>query len=135
MKFDGGSRGNPGISGAGAVLFKDGVEIASVSVEVGNNNTNNQAEYMGMIEGLKLASECGYRNISVQGDSKLVLSQVEGTWKCKSALLKPLLKEAKDIVDTNFDNIVFSHIYRNENKRADELANEAMDEITNNLKS
>ena len=102
---------------------------------MGYNNTNNEAEYIGMIEGLKLAIDCGYRNILVQGDSKLVINQVEGIWKCKSDKLKSLLKEAKDTIKGNFDNITFSHIYRCDNKRADELANESMEEITNNLKS
>jgi len=135
MQFDGGSRGNPGISGAGAVIFENNEEVANVVVEVGNNNTNNQAEYIGLIEGLKLTIECGYKNICVQGDSKLVINQVENKWDCKSSLLIPLLKEVKDLIDGNFDSITFSHIYRRDNKRADELANNAMDLVSSNLKT
>jgi ribonuclease HI len=131
IKFDGGSRGNPGISGAGAVIYEDGVEVACVSIFVGSNSTNNEAEYTGLIEGLKLAVFFGYKNIDVEGDSMLVINQVTKMWKCKSINLKPLMEEVLKLSSKkNFDSITFTHTYRRYNIRADELANKAMDDYT-----
>lgn len=128
MRFDGGSRGNPGIAGSGAVLIKDGEEVGCVSVELDGSYTNNQAEYIGCIEGMTLALEYEYRNISIEGDSMLVVNQITGIYKCKSALLKPLLDEAMTLV-RKFNTFNIKHIYRKYNSRADELANMAMDSI------
>jgi ribonuclease HI len=133
LKFDGGSRGNPGIAGAGAVIYKNDIEIACIIIGLDEPSTNNQAEYTGLIEGLKLSLECGYKNIVAYGDSLLVVNHVTRVWKCKSPLLKPLLEEATNIIK-QFDSFEIRHIYRKDNSRADELANEAMDNISINLK-
>jgi len=133
LKFDGGSRGNPGIAGAGAVIYKNDIEIACIIIGLDETSTNNQAEYTGLIEGLKLSLECGYKNIVAYGDSLLVVNHVTRVWKCKSPLLKPLLEEATKIIK-QFDSFEIRHIYRKDNSRADELANEAMDNISINLK-
>jgi ribonuclease HI len=133
LKFDGGSRGNPGIAGAGAVIYKNDIEVACVIIGLDEPSTNNQAEYTGLIEGLKLSLECGYKNIVAYGDSLLVVNHVTRVWKCKSPLLKPLLEEATNIIK-QFDSFEIRHIYRKDNSRADELANEAMDNISINLK-
>lgn len=134
IQFDGGSRGNPGISGAGAVIYTNtGIELQSTSKFVGAKNTNNQAEYTGLIIGMELAKKHGYRKLEIQGDSKLVVNQVTGVFSCKSNNLKDLCDKAKSLIH-EFDEVTISHIYRDKNKRADELANIAMDSYQNNLK-
>uniref|UniRef100_A0A6C0LVD0 RNase H type-1 domain-containing protein n=1 Tax=viral metagenome TaxID=1070528 RepID=A0A6C0LVD0_9ZZZZ len=128
LYFDGGSRGNPGIGGAGAVLYSNSdIEIASVSVKIHEKSTNNQAEYIGLISGLELAYEHGYGDVDVYGDSMLVVKQVSGEWKCKNQTLRILKDETVSIIKKHFSHVKLHHIYRSQNKRADELANIAMD--------
>jgi len=126
LQFDGGSRGNPGIAGSGSVIYFRSSEMWNRSVYLGDKRTNNYAEYYGLIIGLIGAKELKIRNLKIQGDSKLIINQVTGKFTTKSEVLIPLyqrvLKELK-----HFDNVEFEHIYRNKNKRADELANNAMD--------
>ena len=88
--------------------------------------TNNEAEYMGALGGIKKAISLNIRNIKVFGDSKLIIEQIKGNWKCKSANLKPIHAEIKKLLH-NFNTIEFAHVYRKNNKRADELANLALD--------
>jgi len=125
LQFDGCSKSNPGIAGAGAVIYKFNEEIYSKIQFVGNNSTNNVAEYTGLIIGLKLAIEMGIKNIAVEGDSLLVIKQMKGEYKVKSENLIDLYNEAKQLIK-NFEFISFNHIYRNNNKRADELSNLAI---------
>lgn len=131
LRFDGGSRGNPGIAGCGMVLYDsdDGSEIWSGYHYLGDKNTNNEAEYMGLITGLQCARSLGIKNIVVQGDSKLILSQVEGKYQVKSPNLKQYYAAAISLVN-EFESCETSHILRGRNGRADELANEAMDTQT-----
>lgn len=131
MQFDGGSRGNPGPSGAGAVLYRLGEggrreEVWSSSVWVGQASTNNEAEYSGLIEGLRGAKELGIKKLSVQGDSKLVIQQMMGNYKVSSPKMRPLYKKAKLLAEY-FDDLNLEHIARALNDRADTLANVAMD--------
>jgi thymidine kinase len=136
IQFDGGSRGNPGLSGAGAVIYSIvkglddtlviGDELHSVKKLLRGSATNNQAEYTGFIIGMELAKKHGYRNVEVQGDSKLIVNQINGVFECKSKNLVDLCDRAR-FLKSEFENINISHIYRDKNKRADELANEAMD--------
>lgn len=128
LRFDGGSRGNPGIAGAGMVLYDsdDGSEIWSACQYIGDSNTNNEAEYMGLITGLQCARSLGVDHIVVQGDSQLILRQVEGTYKVRSPLLRDYYNEAMSL-SREFASFETSHIERARNARADELANEAMD--------
>jgi len=125
LQFDGCSKSNPGIAGAGAVIYKFNKEIYSTIQFVGNNSTNNVAEYTGLIIGLKLAIEMEIKNIAVEGDSLLVIKQMKGEYKVKSGNLIDLYNEAKQLIK-NFEFISFNHIYRNNNKRADELSNLAI---------
>ena len=120
--FDGCSKGNPGFAGAGAVIYKDDKEIWSKS-EYLEKQTNNYAEYYGLIMGLKWAVDKGIKQLSVNGDSMLVIKQMMGVYNVKSPNLIELYKEAVDL-KSQFETIEFQHIYRNENERADELANE-----------
>lgn len=131
MRFDGGSRGNPGSAGAGMVIYdgEDGCEIWSGCQYIGARNTNNEAEYMGLITGLQCALSLGVKNVVVQGDSQLILRQIGGEYKVKSPSLKPYHEQAVTLAN-KFASFQTSHIERARNARADELANEAMDTET-----
>ncbi|KAL7516252.1 hypothetical protein ACHAWX_001284 [Stephanocyclus meneghinianus] len=128
LRFDGGSRGNPGIAGSGMVLYDsdDGSEIWSGCQYLGNQRTNNEAEYMGLITGLQCALSLGVKKVVVQGDSMLVLQQISLKWKVKSPTLKHYFEQAISL-KKQFTYFQTSHIERAKNARADELANEAMD--------
>lgn len=120
--FDGCSKHNPGPSGAGAVLYHNGVEIWSKAVFVGNKETNNVAEYTGMIVGLTHAVELGLRKLVVKGDSNLVIQQMNGKFRVNAPNMKPLFATARNLV-RHFESIQFIHVYRHLNTRADELSN------------
>ena len=124
LMFDGGSRGNPGLSGAGFVIYKETIEIACGYRYLGKA-TNNIAEYSALILGLEAANIIGIKKLVIKGDSKLVLLQVSGDWCVKSDQLKPLCKKAVSLIH-KFSDTRNEHVKRNFNKRADELANEAM---------
>jgi ribonuclease HI len=125
LQFDGCSKSNPGIAGAGAVIYKFNEEISYKLKVVGNNETNNVAEYTGLIIGLKEAINLGIKEINVEGDSMLVIKQMKGEYKVKSENLIKLYNEAKGL-EKEFNIIKFTHIYRENNKRADELSNMAI---------
>ena len=126
LQFDGCSKSNPGLAGAGAVIYYNNEEIWSSHFFVGEKATNNHAEYAGLILGLHHAVELEIKTLIVEGDSLLVINQMNGKYKCNSANLIELYNEAKTLT-TNFDSIFFNHIFRNKNKRADQLSNNAVD--------
>jgi ribonuclease HI len=126
LMFDGGSRGNPGLSGAGAVLYHFDKEIWSESFFVGLNSTNNHAEYAGLILGLQHAIALKIKYLKVEGDSLLIINQMKGLYKCHSENLIDLYDKAKEL-SSYFEVIEFNHILRNKNKRADQLSNIAID--------
>jgi len=133
--FDGCSKGNLGKAGAGAVLYvKNGqgqdqdqelTEIWSHTEFVGEKQTNNYAEYMGLILGLVEANRKCLPNLLVKGDSLLVIKQMRGEYQVHAPHLQPLYQKACDLVKT-IGSIQFQHVYRVENKRADALANLAV---------
>ena len=122
LMFDGGSSGNPGLSGAGAVIYEDNVEIWAGAFYVGSNETNNTAEYHGVIFGLEEAIRRNISNIDVYGDSELIIKQILGKYKVKAKHLTALYDRVMVLVGY-FDTITFNHIPRNKNTRADELSN------------
>uniref|UniRef100_A0A6C0F3V1 RNase H type-1 domain-containing protein n=1 Tax=viral metagenome TaxID=1070528 RepID=A0A6C0F3V1_9ZZZZ len=126
LNFDGCSKGNPGRGGAGAVIYKDQEEIWAGATFVGANVTNNYAEYSGLILGLKTAIKLKIKNLDVLGDSDLVIKQMKKIYKVKSPNIYPLYLEANDTAKA-FDKIEFTHVYRENNKRADELSNDGLD--------
>ena len=128
LYFDGGSRGNPGIAGVGMVLYdgEGGSEIWSGCQYIGEMSTNNEAEYKGLIAGLRVARSMGITNILVQGDSELILRQIDGVYRVKSEKLRPYFEEAMSL-RREFASFRTNHIERAQNARADALANEAMD--------
>ena len=126
LKTDGGSRGNPGVAGLGFVLFSEDNEILMQGGWYLCRATNNVAEYSALIWGLKNARERGVDTIAVYADSELMVKQMKGEYKVKSPDLKPLYMQAKDLF-AQFDTASISHVYRESNKEADLMANEAMD--------
>lgn len=130
VEADGGSRGNPGPAGYGAVVFDgDHNRILAERREYVGITTNNVAEYRGLIAGLEAAAELGARVVSVRMDSKLVVEQMSGRWKVKHPAMIPLADRARRLV-AGFDTVTFTWIPRAENSHADRLANEAMDDGT-----
>jgi len=128
VQADGGSRGNPGPAGYGAVVFAaDGTTVLVERAASIGRATNNVAEYSGLIAGLEAALELGAALVAVQMDSKLVIEQMSGRWKVKHPDMKPLAGRAAALVG-RFDEVTFDWIPRNRNSHADRLANEAMDE-------
>ena len=124
--FDGCSKGNPGRAGAGAVLYKNQIEVYADSLFVGEKETNNVAEYNGLLLGLREAVARGVRNLAVKGDSLLIIKQMKGEYKVNSPAMKPLFEESKSLT-TFFDRVTFEHVYRVENRRADALANQGLE--------
>lgn len=122
---DGGSRGNPGPSGAGAVINVDGKCIASVSKYLGVA-TNNVAEYTGLILALEKACELAIEHVEVCMDSELIVRQMTGKYKVKNEKLIPLFLKARKLAST-FASFKISHVRREYNREADQLANQAMD--------
>lgn len=125
MYFDGCSKGNPGLSGAGAVIYKNGEEIWSNSYFVSDSATNNVAEYFGLIRGLKRALKMNIRSLIVKGDSQLIIKQMKGEYQVKSESMIELYNIAKEF-ESQFKNISYEHVYRKYNKRADQLSNEGL---------
>lgn len=125
LQFDGASKGNPGIGGSGAILLKNGIVMHTAMYSHPNRVTNNVAEYRGLIIGLKMAIEKGYIDLYVEGDSKLVIEQVFGTWKCNHKNMIPLCIEAKNL-KSKFKSISGKWIPREKNGEADKYANLAI---------
>ena len=125
LYFDGCSKGNPGKAGAGAVIYKNNMEVFSISIFVGEKETNNVAEYTGLLIGLKEAVKLGIKDLVVNGDSQLVIKQMKGEYQVKAPNLIKLFTEAKQL-EKEFEKITFNHVYRTENKRADQLSNEGL---------
>jgi len=125
MFFDGCSKGNPGLAGAGYVINKNNIEISSDAIFVGMNTTNNYAEYTGMIEGMKKAIEMNITKLTVKGDSMLAVKQMNNMYKVNSPNILPLYNTAKEL-QKKFTDISFVHVYREYNKRADELSNQGI---------
>lgn len=123
---DGGSRGNPGPSGAGGVIFNQLGEVVAEISEYLGIQTNNYAEYQGLILTLQRAIELGIDEVSVFMDSKLIVEQINGKWKVKSVTLRPLYNTVVGLLP-NFKKITFKHIYRHLNKHADGLVNKILD--------
>jgi ribonuclease HI len=139
MMFDGGARGNPGVAGAGAGVvifdahsnppFRKTIHVRDY---VGTMATNNNAEYRGLVAGLKVILEevtkmewTGPKQVKliIQGDSKLIIKQIKGEWQVKNEGLKPLYRETKDLI-RRIENVcecvtILEHVYRNGNKLAD----------------
>ncbi|HWB32893.1 MAG TPA: ribonuclease HI family protein [Acidobacteriaceae bacterium] len=123
---DGGARGNPGPAGFGAIIHdSDGHVLAELSQFLGIQ-TNNFAEYSGLLAVLGFALENGHRRLRVVSDSELMVRQIQGAYKVKSPGLKPLYDEARKRI-AQLEAFQITHALRHKNKDADRLANQAMD--------
>src|SRR5271165_4301689 len=127
--IDGGSRGNPGPAAYG-VLIRDGKgEIVARLKKYIGSNTNNVAEYFGLIAALDYAQTHGTRALRVESDSELMVKQMRGKYKVKSADLKPLFERAKKMAQ-GLESFRIDHVYREQNREADALVNQALDETS-----
>jgi ribonuclease HI len=127
INIDGGSRGNPGPAAYG-VLIRDarGGTVAKLKKYIGRFS-NNVAEYYGLIAALDYAESHGVRAIRVESDSELLVKQMRGQYKVKSADLQPLYERAQKM-SRAFDSFRIDFVYREQNREADALVNEALDE-------
>ncbi|MFP2930334.1 ribonuclease HI family protein [Pyxidicoccus sp. 3LG] len=124
---DGAARGNPGPAGAGAVLVDPaGNVVARVGRFLGHQ-TNNYAEYMGLLLGLERAKALGAREVEVVADSELLIRQLGGRYQVKSPTLRPLFDEARRLLGA-FSKVKLVHVPRAQNAEADEMSNRAIDE-------
>lgn len=124
--IDGGARGNPGPAGYGAYIQdQDGRVVAELSEFLGAQ-TNNFAEYSGLIAALEYAIHHGFRGVKVISDSELLVKQIKGQYKVRSESLLPIYEEAKALIK-QLEAFQIKHVLRHLNKDADRLANEAMD--------
>lgn len=124
---DGAARGNPGPSGAGAVLIEPGGQVVARLGKFLGNQTNNYAEYMGLLIGLKHAKSLGAKEIEVFADSELLIRQLGGRYQVKSPSLRPLYEEAVKLLN-DFSRVKLVHVPREMNAAADEMSNRAIDE-------
>jgi ribonuclease HI len=123
---DGGARGNPGPAGYGVVIQDEsGRKVATLSEYLGHQ-TNNFAEYQGLIAALEYALQHGPKALKLISDSELLVRQIKGIYKVKNATLKDLHTRAKELI-AQLDWFSIGHALREHNQEADRLANEAMD--------
>jgi ribonuclease HI len=123
---DGGARGNPGPAGYGVVIEdQSGRKVAALSEYLGHQ-TNNFAEYQGLIAALEYAIKHGHKALKLISDSELLVRQIKGIYKVKNATLQDLHGRAKELI-AQLDWFSIGHALREHNQEADRLANEAMD--------
>src|ERR1700675_2038557 len=123
---DGGARGNPGPSGYGVVIQDEsGRKIAALSQYLGHQ-TNNFAEYQGLIAALEYAIEHGHKALKLISDSELLVRQIKGIYKVKNLTLQELHGRAKELI-AQLEWFSIDHALREHNREADDLANQAMD--------
>jgi ribonuclease HI len=123
---DGGARGNPGPAGYGVVIKDEsGRTVAALSEYLGHQ-TNNFAEYQGLIAALEYALKHGPKALKLISDSELLVRQIKGIYKVKNATLQDLHGRAKELI-AQLDWFSIGHAFREQNQEADRLANDAMD--------
>ena len=133
VEADGGSRGNPGPAGYGAVVrdATTGEVLAEVSESIGRA-TNNVAEYSGLIAGLRAAAAIARgTDVEVRMDSKLVVEQMSGRWQIKHPDMRPLAAKARETARA-LGRVSYTWVPRARNAHADRLANQAMDAAVKN---
>jgi len=134
--LDGASSGNPGPAGIG-VIIKDvnGKDLVEYSEFLGQELTNNQAEYLAVIRGLQLATSLikGAKKVKVVTDSELIVRQMTGTYSVRSENIRPLFLRAKEL-ERSFEAVTYVHVPRDFNARADELARKAIERVSLELR-
>ncbi len=124
---DGGARGNPGPAGIGVVIYDQNKKLISEISQYLGEATNNQAEYQAVIIALEKAKKIGAEEINLFSDSELMISQLKGDLKVKNKELGSLFVKIWNLKQS-FKKVKFHHLPRAENKRADQLVNQAIDE-------
>lgn len=124
---DGAARGNPGLAGAGAVLVEPSGQVLNRLGKFLGTQTNNFAEYSGLLLGLKRAHELGIEELEVFADSELMIRQLSGRYQVKSPSLRPLYEDALKLFN-KFKRVKLVHVPREMNRAADEMSNRAIDE-------
>jgi len=128
--IDGGSRGNPGPAAFGvAIETAQGQPVTAFGKYIGHT-TNNVAEYQGLLAALEYALTHAHSRLRVLTDSQLMARQISGQYKVRSPDLKPLFDKAKRLIES-FEFFSIRHVYREQNREADRLANQAMDDAAN----
>ncbi len=126
LRTDGASRGNPGPGAIGVVLEdEDGTVLEEIGACIGTT-TNNQAEYQALLTGLETALDRGVSRVRILSDSELLVRQLRQEYKVKNEQLKELYLEARSLIQ-RFERVEIKHVSREQNARADELANRALD--------
>jgi ribonuclease HI len=125
---DGGARGNPGPAGAGVVIVENGKVVAAFGKYLGDNLTNNWAEYQALILAIQDATRLGFtdRHVEFRMDSELIVKQMRGEYKVKDKGLKLQHAHVRELL-LDFQHVHFVHIPREENSQADRLVNDAID--------
>lgn len=123
--FDGACRGNPGPSAIGYVLVTGDGIVAEGGETIGRA-TNNQAEYTALIRALETADTYGFDEVDIRGDSQLIVKQVKGAWKTNDPDLREKRVRVRELLE-RFSDWTLTHVPREVNDRADELANDALD--------
>jgi ribonuclease HI len=131
INIDGASRGNPGLSGIGVVISKDGQKIVEHREFIGNT-TNNVAEYLALKKALKIASTLNDNDITILSDSELIVNQRNRSYKVRSKQLKIIFREVNNL-EKYFKSVSYRHVPREDNRAADLLANRAIDEYVLNI--
>ena len=124
---DGASRGNPGPSAIGMVFYNENNKQLLEFKEYLGTQTNNYAEYMAVIRALEISQKQNVRSLDFYCDSQLLVRQMSGEYKVKAPQIKELFIRAKKLVK-DFSHVGFHHIKREQNKHADALANQALNE-------
>ncbi|HXR09459.1 MAG TPA: ribonuclease HI family protein [Candidatus Acidoferrales bacterium] len=130
INIDGGSRGNPGPAAYGVIIRDARGEIVAQLKKYIGRMTNNVAEYYGLIAALDYAESHAVKAIRIESDSELLVKQMRGQYKVKSEDLRPLFERALKM-SKGFESFRIEHVYREQNREADALANEALDETEN----
>jgi ribonuclease HI len=125
MHIDGASRGNPGKAAYAVVLARPGMPVVEEADAIGTAS-NNVAEYTALVEGLTLAAELGVKSLQVYSDSELLVKQMNGEYKVKNDDLRALFERASQL-RRQFERVTLTHVRREQNKRADQIGNEALD--------
>ncbi len=129
LQFDGAAEPNPGPSCGAAVLFQRIDRDAWKPIWEGGNYysraTNNQAEYQGLLLGLRAAASLNLQDLLIEGDSNLIVNQVTGEWQCRDEKLVPLRKQARELLE-KFSYVGIKHVYREKNTYADALSKEGI---------
>ncbi len=125
---DGGARGNPGPAGAGAICYEGHKKIFELKKYLGDNCTNNWAEYEALILALTEAKKRGLagKEIEIRMDSELIVRQMTNEYQIKEETLWPQYMKVHNLLVSHFPRAKFVHVRREENKEADRLVNEAI---------